>query len=204
MFRDESNHFILNVLWWEHVWFFFWVFSQLIQNFFLSFKKLIRCFLWQLYFIVWWINNFLCSFSWYVSLNCQSSSSSCLLLWSHFLTSSVRWIRNQSTFFVAFQSRFCVVCCDMFLSTSEFLILLVYLFDPIVIETTSVWWLGNQSIVFVVFHIFIFSLLLILNRIGLTWLGMCQNRVEIFLRNVFIVGLYITLKLIEYQRLREF
>ena len=48
-----------------------------------------------------------------------------------------------------------------------------------------------------------FSLLLVLNRTGPTWLRLFQNIVEIFLKNVFIVALYIALKLIEDQRLVE-
>ena len=43
----------------------------------------------------------------------------------------------------------------------------------------------------------------VLNRTDLTWLGLCHNIVETFLRNIFIVGLCIALKLIEYQRLVE-
>ena len=35
------------------------------------------------------------------------------------------------------QSLFCFVCCDIFLSTIEVLLLIVYLFDPIVLEILS-------------------------------------------------------------------
>ena len=96
----------------------------------------------------------------------------------------------------------------MFLSTAVVLILFVYFFDLIVIETPSVIWLRNQSRVFV--HIFdymyyswlqMFSSLLVLDRTYPTWLGLCQNRVNTFLRYIFINGLYIALKFIEYQRL---
>ena len=37
----------------------------------------------------------------------------------------------------------------MFLSSSAFILLLVYFFDPIVLESNSVIWLINKSIVFV-------------------------------------------------------
>ena len=49
-----------------------------------------------------------------------------------------------------------------------------------------------------------FSLILVFNRTDTTWIGLCHNRVNPFLRNVFIDGLYIALKLIEYQRLVEY
>ena len=64
-------------------------------------------------------------------------------------TPLVNWIRNQSIVFVVCKSRFCVVCCDMFLSTGSVLLLIVYFFDTIVIEDPSVRWLRNISIVFV-------------------------------------------------------
>ena len=41
------------------------------------------------------------------------------------------------------------------------------------------------------------------NRTGPTLLGLCQNRVKFLLRNIFIVGHYIALKLIEDKRLVE-
>ena len=51
------------------------------------------------------------------------------------------------------QSLFCVVCLNLFLSTVEIiLIVVVYLFDPIVLETSSIFWIRNQSGVFVVFQ----------------------------------------------------
>ena len=46
------------------------------------------------------------------------------------------------------QSQFCVVCRYRFLSTVEVLLILVYFFDTIVRETSSVCWLSNQSRVF--------------------------------------------------------
>ena len=49
--------------------------------------------------------------------------------------SSVFWIRNQSRVFVVCQSLFCAVCHDMFISTAEFLLVVVPLFDTIVLET---------------------------------------------------------------------
>ena len=51
--------------------------------------------------------------------------------------------------FVACQSRFCVVCSDMFLSAAAVIPLLVPVFDNISPETTSVLWLRNESIFFV-------------------------------------------------------
>ena len=65
-------------------------------------------------------------------------------------TPLVYWIRNQSRVFVVFQSRFCVVCCDIFLSTASVLLLIVYFFDNIVLKDPSVRWLRNKSIVFFV------------------------------------------------------
>ena len=61
-------------------------------------------------------------------------------------TPSVSWMINQEIF--------CVVCRDMFLSTTAVLFIVVYFFDHIVIETHSVFGLRNQSRDFVVFQIF--------------------------------------------------
>ena len=47
------------------------------------------------------------------------------------------------------------------------------------------------------------SSLIVLNRTDIKWIALCQNRVEMFLRSTFIVGMYIALKLIKYQRLVE-
>ena len=87
----------------------------------------------------------------------------------------VRWMMNQSIF--------CVVCCDMFLSTASVILVVFYFFDTIVLETPSVSWIRNQSIVFVVCQIFyhmdypwlhVCSLLLVLNRTDPTRLGIFQ------------------------------
>ena len=46
------------------------------------------------------------------------------------------------------QARFCVVSYNMFILTDAVIILLVYLFDQIVLDITSVSWIRNKSIVF--------------------------------------------------------
>ena len=89
--------------------------------------------------------------------------------------------------------------------TAAVLLIIVYFFDKIVLETSSVSWIRNKSIVFVVCQIFenmeypwlqIFSSLLVLNRTDPTRFGIGQKRVDIFLKNIVIVGLYISPKLI--------
>ena len=70
-------------------------------------------------------------------------SSSILKSWSYFfVTPSDQWLINQSWF--------CVVFRYIFLSDIEVLLLVVYLFDTIVLEKYSVFWIRYQSRVFVV------------------------------------------------------
>ena len=67
--------------------------------------------------------------------------------------SFLSWLRNRSRFFVLFVDQyFALLCRDMFLLTVEVLLLLVFTSSIcIVLETPSVSWLRNQSIVFVLF-----------------------------------------------------
>ena len=98
--------------------------------------------------------------------------------------------------FVVFQSIFCVVCCNMFLSTAAVHLIVVYLFDTIVIETPSVLWISNLSRVFVQIFDFMEDLWIhVLNRTN-------KNELE-FVRVACKHLDYISLKLIEYQRLVE-
>ena len=55
--------------------------------------------------------------------------------------------------FVVCKSIFCVVFHNMFISTAVVLLLIVYFFDLVVPETSSVRWLRNQCRFFVqIFH----------------------------------------------------
>ena len=114
------------------------------------------------------------------------------------MTHSVSWMMNQALF--------CVVCRDIFISTDVVLLLDVYLLYHVVIEIHTIFCHRNQSIVYVVCHIFdhmeyswlqiflsllvlnitsgylwlhIFSSLLVLNRNDPTCLGVCQKIVYI-------------------------
>ena len=82
----------------------------------------------------------LCCLLWYVYLNCWISSYSSLLIWYHYSWNIFSFLDKESIKnFSVFQSISCLVCCDIFLSTDSAILLIVYFFDPIVLETPSVW-----------------------------------------------------------------
>ena len=118
----------------------------------------------------------LCCLLWYVSNNCLSSSSYCLLLLSHCSWNNFRFLDKEpiNSFFY-FSINICVVCHEKFLSTATVILFLVYFFYPIVIETPSVWWIRNQPVVFVqIFDLYITDPIC---------LEMCQN--SLFLERYF-------------------
>ena len=115
----------------------------------------------------------LCFLSWYVSLNCWRSYSFCLCLWSHSSWKNFSVLAKESIKrFLVCQSRFCVFCCDIFLSFSAVLLLVVYFFDPILLETTPVQWLKNQLN-------FLFRYLIIWRIYGfMFWIPRIKNELE--------------------------
>ena len=66
----------------------------------------------------------------------------------------------------------------MFLSTAAFILLVVYSFDPIVIEILSVQWLRNKSRVSVQISDYMEDIYIhVLNRTDKQLIGVCQSRV---------------------------
>ena len=83
VFRGDSKHFILNLLWWEIALRYF---SYYLSCYRLSScnETFISCFSGYFQFIGYWKIIMLCCLQCYVSLKCSISSCACLLIWSHY------------------------------------------------------------------------------------------------------------------------
>ena len=133
----------------------------------------------------------LCCLLWYISLNCWSYFSSCLLLWSYCSSNIFSLLAKEQI------KSFCclsinILCCLKgyvslnFCSSSSYCLLLWHHF----LKTSPVRWLRNQSRVFV--HIFDYMedlWLHVLNR----RLGPSQDTTYTlilwYISNIFIVGI---------------
>ena len=142
MFRVDGKHFILNESWWKRSQFIIVFFLELYQLFFLFYNFFIR-----------WINlrfEFALQLFWWEHVWFSSRSSliffrlsSCLKKWSDVYCDTLSSLADKSIMILCYFLWY-------FLSTAEFILLLVYFFHPIVIDISSVFWLRNQSRVFFV------------------------------------------------------